>query len=85
MRDWDSSYPQDIVCYTQDVVDKTHSYPQEIVDKRAACRQVIVDYSWQIIRSEKEEQSRELLKEMKAALSSVGYEEVLAYDREVVS
>lgn len=74
-----------IPAYTQDVVDKTHSYPQEIVDKRAACRQVIVDYSWQIIRSEKEEQSRELLKEMKAALSSVGYEEVLAYDREVVS
>lgn len=74
-----------IPAYTQDVVDKTHSYPQEIVDKRAACRQVIVDYSWQIIRSGKEEQSRELLKEMKAVLSSVGYEEVLAYDREVVS
>lgn len=74
-----------IPAYTQDVVDKTHGYPQEIVDKRAACRQVIVDYSRQIIRSGKEEQSRELLKEMKAALSSVGYEEVLAYDREVVS
>ncbi len=73
-----------IPSYAPDVVGKSHGYPQEIVDKRAECRQVIVDYSWQMIRAESEEQSRELLKEMKAALSSVGYEDVLAYDRECI-
>ena len=35
--------------------------------------------------TESKEQSRELFKKMKAALSSVGYEDVLAYDRELVS
>ena len=38
-----------------------------------------------MIRAESIEQSRELLKEMKKDLLSVGYEEVLEYDRERVS
>ena len=74
-----------IPCYAPETLVKSYDFPQEIVDKRAVCRQVIVNYSRQMIRAESEEQSRKLLKEMKAALSSVGYEEVLAYDREWVS
>ncbi|MBR5248569.1 MAG: hypothetical protein IKV27_06490, partial [Lachnospiraceae bacterium] len=74
-----------IPSYAPDTMVKSYDHPQEIVDKRAACRQVIVDYSWKMIRAESEEQSRKLLKEMKIELLSVGYEEVLEYDREWVS
>ena len=63
-------------------VDKNHSQPQDIVDKRDACRQVIVDYSWKIIRAESEDESERLLEEMRTAARDAGYEDVVEYGLE---
>ncbi len=63
--------------------DDKHSQPQEIVDKRAGCRQVIVEYSWKIIRSEREDEKKALLEEMKTQARAAGYEDVAEYDRTV--
>ncbi len=63
--------------------DDNQDQPQEIVDKRAVCRQVIVDYSRKVIRSESEDERKELLEEMRTQAKAAGYEDVVEYDRTV--
>ena len=65
-------------------VDIYHQEPQKIVDKRAACREVIVDYSWKIITEEEDEACRALFEQLQQEVESLGYEDVLEYDRQLV-
>ena len=56
----------------------------EISTLRGQCRRVIQKYSWEMIFAEDEEEFYALLGQLQEEAASLGYEEVLAVDRENV-
>jgi multiple sugar transport system substrate-binding protein/putative aldouronate transport system substrate-binding protein len=61
--------------------EKEQKDPEDIAAQRKACREVIADYSLQIIRADSEEECGELFEKMCKEAFLAGYEDVVDYDR----
>ena len=64
-------------------IDIYQEEPEEIVDKRAACRQVIVDYSWKIIQEQDDRGCQILFDKLRQEVKALGYQDVVEYDRQI--
>ena len=53
------------------------------MDKRAACRQVIVDYSWKIIQEQDDRGCQILFDKLRQEVKALGYQDVVEYDRQI--
>lgn len=60
-------------------------YPTEISTIKELCKQIIVEYSWKMVFAEDQAQFDNYLKEMQDNVIGLGYEDVLALDKENVA
>ena len=63
----------------------TPSEPSDITTMRAQLREIVTAAGWQMIYAADEAEFDALWTEMKAQLPDFGYDEVLAYDMEIVN